>query len=104
ERDIRCLADDGCSVVIALIGGRYGKLDCAHLMTRRLTVTGSTLRPRDNDFKAEVAHKPQTHAWPLIEEGKVKPIIHATFALSEADQAHTMMDAGEQIGKIILTV
>lgn len=104
ERDIRCLADDGRIVVIALLGGRYGKLDCAHLMTRRLTITGSTLRPRDNDFKAEVAKNLQTHAWPLIEEGKVKPIIHATFALSEADQAHTMMDAGEQIGKIILTV
>src|SRR5690625_3507544 len=61
ERDIRCLADDGRIVVIALLGGRYGKLDCAHLMTRRLTITGSTLRPRDNDFKAEVAQKLQAH-------------------------------------------
>src|SRR5690625_811818 len=104
ERDIRCLADDGRIVVIALLGGRYGKIDCAHLMSRRLTITGSTLRPRDNDFKAEVAQNLQKHAWPLIEEGKVKPIIHATFPLQEAEQAHAMMDAGEQIGKIIMTV
>jgi len=103
-RDIRCLADDGRIVVIALLGGRNATIDCAHLMSRRLTITGSTLRPRDDDFKANIAKELRSEVWPLIEAGTVKPIIHATFTLSEAASAHEMMDAGEQIGKIILTV
>lgn len=103
-RDIRCLADDGRIVVIALLGGRTAKIDCAQLMVRRLTITGSTLRPRTDDFKAAVAQELRERVWPLIEAGQVKPIIHATFTLDEVQKAHSMMDAGEQIGKIILTV
>src|SRR5690625_318087 len=103
-RDIRCLADDGRIVVIALLGGREAKIDCAQLMVRRLTITGSTLRPRTDDVKASIAKELREQVWPLIEAGKVKPIIHATFSLDEVSKAHAMMDAGEQIGKIILTV
>src|SRR5690625_274256 len=103
-RHISCMADDGSIVVIALLGGRNATIDCAHLMSRRLTITGSTLRPRDDDFKANIAKELRSEVWPLIEAGTVKPIIHATFTLSEAASAHVMMDAGEQIGKIILTV
>lgn len=103
-RDIRCLADDGRIVVIALLGGREAKIDCAQLMVRRLTITGSTLRPRTDEFKASIAKELREQVWPLIEAGKVKPIIHATFGLDEVSKAHEMMDAGEQVGKIILTV
>src|SRR5690625_1012410 len=103
-RDIRCLADDGRIVIIALLGGREAKIDCAHMMSRRLTITGSTLRPRSDEFKASIAQALKTKAWPLIEQGKVKPIVHATFTLEEVQKAHEMMDRGEQIGKIILTV
>jgi len=72
-------------------------------MRKRQTITGSTLRPRSVAFKAEIAKNLQTHVWPLLEAGKIKPIIHATIDLSEASKGHAMMEAGEQIGKIIMT-
>ena len=104
NRDLKCLADDGRIVIIALLGGVKGTLDFGQILRRRLTVTGSTLRPRPVSFKAEVAHSLRQHVWPLLEAGKIKPIVHATFPLEEAAKAHAMMEAGEQIGKIILTV
>ena len=104
ERNIRCLADDGRIVIIALLGGAKGTVDCNHLMRRRLTLTGSTLRPRPIAFKGEIARKLHERVWPLLESGKVRPIIHATFPLAEAWKAHAMMEAGDNIGKIILTV
>ncbi|HCP77258.1 NAD(P)H-quinone oxidoreductase [Neopusillimonas maritima] len=104
NRDLKCLADDGRIVIIALLGGVKGTLDFGQILRRRLTVTGSTLRPRSVSFKAEVAHSLREHVWPLLEAGKIKPIVHATFPLEEAAKAHAMMEAGEQIGKIILTV
>lgn len=104
NRDLKCLADDGRVVIIALLGGVKGTLDFGQILRRRLTVTGSTLRPRPVSFKAEVAHSLRQHVWPLLEAGKIKPIVHATFPLEEAAKAHAMMEAGEQIGKIILTV
>jgi NADPH:quinone reductase len=103
-RDIQCLADDGRIVLIATQGGNHGNVDFGQIMRRRLTITGSTLRPRPVDFKGEVAKSLRKHVWPLLESGKVKPIIHKTFPLEQAAQAHAMMEAGEQIGKIILTV
>ncbi len=104
NRDLKCLADDGRIVIIALLGGVKGTLDFGQILRRRLTVTGSTLRPRPIAFKAEVARSLRKHVWPLLESGKIKPIVHATFPLEEAAKAHAMMEAGEQIGKIILTV
>jgi NADPH2:quinone reductase len=73
-------------------------------LRRRLTVTGSTLRPRPIAFKAEISKALKQHVWPLLEARKIRPIVHATFPLAKACDAHAMMDSGEQIGKIILTV
>ncbi len=103
NRDIKCLADDGRIVIIALLGGPKGEVDFNHVMRRRLTITGSTLRPRPVSFKGDIAKKLRERAWPLLEAGKIRPIVHATFPLAEAWKAHAMMEAGDNIGKIILT-
>ncbi|NYT58730.1 NAD(P)H-quinone oxidoreductase [Alcaligenaceae bacterium] len=104
NRNINCLADDGRIVIIALLGGAKATIDCSQVLRRRLTVTGSTLRPRPVAFKAQIARSLKTHVWPLLESGKIRPIVHATFPLERACDAHAMMDSGEQIGKIVLTV
>ncbi len=104
NRNINCLADDGRIVIIALLGGAKADIDCSQILRRRLTVTGSTLRPRPVAFKAEIAKSLKERVWPLLEAGKIRPIVHATFPLERACDAHAMMDAGEQIGKIVLTV
>lgn len=104
NRDLTCLADDGRIVVIALLGGAKGEVDAGQILRRRLTITGSTLRPRPNQVKADIAAALHKNVWPLLVSGQVKPLIHATFSLDQADQAHALMDSGEQIGKIILTV
>jgi len=103
KRNIQCLADDGRIVIIAVLGGIKGEIDSGQVLRRRLTITGSTLRPRPVAFKGEIAKKLRQHVWPLLEAGKIRPIIHATFPLHEAWKAHAMMEAGDQIGKIILT-
>ena len=104
ERELKCLAEDGRIVIIATLGGNKAAFDASALMRRRQTITGSTLRPRPVAFKAQIAQNLQTHVWPLLETGKIKPIIHTTLDLSEASKGHAMMQAGEQIGKIIMTV
>ncbi len=104
NRNLSCLADDGRIVIIALLGGAKATIDCNQVLRRRLTVTGSTLRPRPVEFKAHIAQALKTHVWPLLESKRIKPIVHATFPLEKACDAHAMMEAGEQIGKIILTV
>ncbi|KCB26565.1 NAD(P)H-quinone oxidoreductase [Bordetella hinzii] len=103
-RDLSCLADDGRIVIIAQLGGAKATINTAELMRRRLTVTGSTLRPRPVEFKGAIARSLREKVWPLLEQGAIKPIIHATLPLEEAARGHAMMEAGEQIGKIILTV
>ena len=103
-RDLDCLADDGRIVIIATLGGVKASFNASSLMRRRQTITGSTLRPRPVAFKAQIAQNLQKHVWPLLEAGKIKPIIHTTLDLSEANKGHAMMEAGEQIGKIIMTV
>ncbi len=103
-RDIKCLADDGRIVIIATLGGTKSSFNASELMRRRLTVTGSTLRPRPVAFKGDIAQKLQSKVWPLLSSGKIKPIIYATMSLEEAAKGHAMMEAGEQIGKIIMTV
>ena len=103
-RDIKCLADDGRIVIIATLGGTKSSFNASELMRRRLTVTGSTLRPRPVAFKGDIAQKLQSKVWPLLSSGKIKPIIYATMPLEEAAKGHAMMEAGEQIGKIIMTV
>jgi len=102
-RELKCLADDGRIVLIATLGGGKSTFSSAELMRRRLTITGSTLRPRPVAFKAEIARALQKHVWPLLSAGKIKPVIFKTLPLEQAAQGHAMMEAGEQIGKIILT-
>lgn len=103
NRGLKCLADDGRIVVIALLGGARSEIDGNQILRRRLTVTGSTLRPRSVAFKGAIAQALRQRAWPLLEQGRIKPIVHATFPLEQASAAHAMMEAGENIGKIILT-
>ena len=104
ERDLKCLADDGRVVIIAMLGGPKGTVDFNQVLRRRLTITGSTLRPRPVAFKAAIAKSLRQHVWPLLEQGVIRPVVHATFPLAHAAQAHAMMEAGDNVGKIILTV
>ena len=103
-REIKTLADDGRLVVIALLGGAKGQLDLSQILRRRLTVTGSTLRPRPVEFKAYIAAQLKERVWPLLANGKVKPVIYRTFPLAQAAQAHALMESSAHVGKIMLTV
>lgn len=102
EREIRCLADDGRLVFIALLGGNKATVSLGQILLRRLTVTGSTLRPRPVAFKAAIAQQLRERVWPLLESGKIKPVIYQVFALEEATQAHELMESSQHIGKIVL--
>ncbi|MBI3284658.1 MAG: NAD(P)H-quinone oxidoreductase [Burkholderiales bacterium] len=101
-REINCLADDGRLAIIALLGGARAEVDLSQVLRRRLTISGSTLRPRPVTFKAAIAAQLQERIWPLLEAGKIKPMIHAIFPLECADRAHVMMEEGKHIGKIVL--
>lgn len=103
-RNLKTLADDGRLVMIAQLGGAHGSINCWQVMARRLTITGSTLRARPVAFKAKIAQALRARVWPLLEAHTIRPQIYATFPLVEASRAHAMMDAGEQIGKIVLTL
>ena len=80
------------------------ELNILDVMRRRLTLTGSTLRPRSNQFKALLAQEIVRHAWPLVERGQLRPVMDRTFPLAEAAAAHTRMEAGEHVGKIVLAI
>lgn len=103
-KNIRILKPEGRLVQIALMGGAKGELDLARVMMRRLTVTGSTLRPRSVEEKAIIADALRQKVWPLLEEGAVAPVIHKTYPLTEAAAAHALMETSTHIGKIVLTV
>ncbi len=103
-REIACLADDGRLVIIGLLGGAQAPVPLAQLLLRRLTLTGSTLRPRSIEYKANLAQALRTRVWPLIEAGMIRPIIHASFPLEQAAEAHQLMESSSHIGKIVLTV
>ena len=105
-REVDCLAEDGRLVIIALQGGTKANFDAGKVLRRRLHITGSTLRPRSVAFKAAIARNLRERVWPLIESGRIKPVIHATFdaASSEgAAKAHRLMESNQHIGKIVLT-
>lgn len=104
SREITCLADDGRLVFIALLGGAKATVNLGQILIRRLTITGSTLRPRPVAFKAAIAAQLCERIWPLLESGKIKPIIYRTFPLEQAAQAHALMETSTHIGKIVLTV
>ena len=103
-RNIEALAVEGRLVVIAVQSGPKAELNLLHLMLRRLTVTGSTLRPRSVEQKAIIANSLRAEVWPLIEAGKVKPVMYKRFPLAQANKAHALMESGEHIGKIVLEV
>jgi NADPH:quinone reductase len=103
-REIDCLADDGRIALIALLGGAKADLDLGQVLRRRLSISGSTLRPRPVAFKAAIAERLRERVWPLIEQGKIKPVIYKTFPLEEAAQAHALMESSTHIGKIVLEV
>ncbi|HYD96090.1 MAG TPA: NAD(P)H-quinone oxidoreductase [Noviherbaspirillum sp.] len=103
-REIDCLADDGRIAVIALLGGAKATVDLGQVLRRRLTITGSTLRPRTVEFKHAIAEKLKAHVWPLLESGRIKPVVYRVFPLEEAVQAHMLMESSGHIGKIVLQV
>ena len=103
-RNLQCLAEDGRHVTIAVQGGVRAELNMAQVMVRRLTLTGSTLRPRSNQFKALLAQEIMTLAWPLVEAGKLRPVMARSFPLADAASAHALMESGAFIGKIVLEI
>lgn len=103
-RELKSLACDGRIVWIATMGGYQADIDLRTIMLRRLTLTGSTLRPRNNAFKAAIARQLQDKVWPLFAAGKIHPVIYRVFPLADAAQAHALMESGAHIGKIVLKV
>ena len=103
-RNLACMADEARLVQIALQRGIKAELNLLPIMLKRLTLTGSTLRARDDHFKAAIAAELGNKVWPLLASGQIKPVIDSTFALSDAAKAHQLMESSRHIGKIILTV
>jgi NADPH2:quinone reductase len=104
-RNLRCLAMDGRLVIIAFLGGfEAPKVDLRPIMTRRLTVTGSTMRPRTMAQKGAIAAALREKVWPLLDAGKVAPPIYKVFPLDQAAAAHALMESSTHIGKIMLQV
>ncbi len=103
-RNMKCLADDGRHVSIAIQAGPVATIPIFEIMRRRLTLTGSTLRPRSTGFKALVAEELRRTVWPYVEGGRLRPVIDRTYPLAEAAEAHRRMEAGDHVGKIVLTM
>lgn len=103
-RELQCLADDGRLVIIALLGGARAEVDLGAILRRRLVITGSTLRPRPVEFKGAIARRLRSVVWPLIEAGRIRPVLFRSFPLAEAAAAHALMESGQHIGKIVLEV
>jgi NADPH:quinone reductase len=101
-RELSCLADDGRIVVIAVQGGVRAEINAGELLRRRLTVTGSTLRPRPVEFKAGIARALREKVWPLLEARRIKPVIERVFDACDAAQAHGLMESNQHVGKIML--
>jgi NADPH2:quinone reductase len=103
-RELKCLATDGRLSIIAFLGGTKATLDMSDILFRRLTITGSTLRPRSVEYKAAVAQALRQRVWPLIDAGTIRAVIYRTFPLVQAAQAHALMESGAHVGKIVLEV
>lgn len=103
-RNLKCLAEDGRHVTIAVQGGAKTDINMAVVMSRRYTLTGSTLRPRSCEFKTLVAEEIAVNAWPLVEQGCLRPVMDRTFPLRDAAAAHAYMETGNHVGKIVLEV
>ncbi|MBK8017315.1 MAG: NAD(P)H-quinone oxidoreductase [Betaproteobacteria bacterium] len=101
-RELKCLAADGRLSIIAFLGGSKAAFDMGDILYRRLTITGSTLRPRSVEYKTEVGRALREKVWPLIEAKTIKPVIHQVFPLADAVRAHALMESSTHIGKIVL--
>ena len=102
-REIDCLAEDGRLVIIAVQGGIKAEFNAGLVLRKRLTITGSTLRPRSLEFKTAIAKALKEKVWPLLDSGAIRPVIHSTFAAGDAAKAHALMESNAHIGKIVLT-
>ena len=103
-RNIRALALDGRLVMIAFLGGPKAELNFAQIMVKRLEVTGATLRPQSDQAKAEIAEALRQHVWPLIDSGRIGPVMDQSFPLAEAEAAHARIESSGHMGKIVLTI
>lgn len=103
-RHLKCMDYDARLVQIALQNGMKAEVNLLPVMLKRLTITGSTLRARNTEFKVKIAEQLQENAWPLLAQRQIEPIIYQTFPLAEAEKAHALMESSQHIGKIILTV
>ena len=104
QREIDCLADDGRIVIIAIMGGSKSEVNTGQILRRRLTITGSTLRPRPVAFKRAIAKQLFERVWPIMNQGALKPVIYKTYSLDQASEAQRLMESCEHVGKIVLTV
>jgi NADPH2:quinone reductase len=104
QRDLKCLADDGRLVIIAFLGGVKTNINMTDILKRRLTITGSTLRPRSTKFKSSIATSLESRVWPLLESKVIEPLIFRSFPLKNAAEAHRLMESSQHIGKIVLDV
>jgi NADPH2:quinone reductase len=102
-REIKCMAEDARLVIIAVQGGVEAQIDAGLVLRRRLTISGSTLRPRPVAFKAAIAAALRSKVWPWLERGDVKPVIYQVFPAAQAAAAHALMETNQHIGKLVLT-
>jgi putative PIG3 family NAD(P)H quinone oxidoreductase len=102
EREVQCLADDGRLALIAVQGGTEARFDAGLVLRKRLAITGSTLRPRSVAYKTALARELRQRVWPLLEAGRVRPVIHQVFPAAQAAQAHALMESSTHVGKIVL--
>jgi NADPH:quinone reductase len=102
-KEVQCLAEDGRLVIIAVQGGIQSEINAGLVLRKRLTITGSTLRPRPVAFKAAIAQACRKQVWPLLEAGIIKPVIHSVFGAPDAAKAHALMETNQHVGKIVLT-
>jgi len=103
-RNMQCLTEDGRNVTIAVQGGMTADISVLDIMRKRLTLTGSTLRPRSDQFKALLADEIHREVWPIVTAGDLRPLIHSTYPPADAARAHAQMESGDLIGKIVLLV
>ena len=104
QRNIDCLAMHGRLLQVGLIGGAKAQINLNPILQRRLTLTGSTLRPRSVEEKGALARELEAHVWPLLEAGTIRPVVAKTFPLEKAAEAHRLLEAGQVIGKLVLIV
>jgi NADPH:quinone reductase len=103
DREVKCVNEDGRIVIIAVQGGPKSEFNAGLVLRRRITLTGSTLRPRPIAFKAAIAQALRKNVWTLVEAGKIKSVIHSTFPAADAAKAHALMESNQHVGKIVLT-